>query len=329
MKTSKKWTSYLKYYMIAVMVILAAGIVGMVAMGFNTSVDFAGGTRIAVTVTDKNIEETKNAVISVLKDNKMSIQNQYIEEDGLEKTLVIVSGAKLADIDVDALNTSIETTADVDVVEIVEIGAVVKSDFFLKAGILLIVLMLVSILYYGMNKDWLCGLVSGFAGLITAIISMSIILLSRIRITYSGIIIVMLITFITVVCSGVINREIQAKHLEKDNKEMDYLEITNNVINSKILFVSIVYCAMFILFGFFGLILNTFMISQYVLQCLIALIVSYVVILLVGPSVYAEFTQITTDRAKQKLSKNVTSGTERKQTTKTVKRKSGAKKSKK
>jgi len=329
MKANKKWTSYLKYHMIAVAVLLVAGIIGMVAMGFNTSVDFTGGTRIAVDVTDKNISETKQAVEAVLKDNKVSVQNSYIEEKGLEQTLVIISGAR--GVDADELSNTIKDKTGVSVAEIVEIGAVVKSDFLLKAGILLVVLIFVSVLYHGCNKNWLGGLVSGFVGLITVIVSMSIILLTRIRITYMGLVIVMLITFITVVCSGVINSIIRAKHLDKENREIDYLDVANDVINSKILFVSIAYCALFILFGLFGLILNAFMISQFVLQCLIALIVSYVVMLLVGPSIYAEFAQISTDKAKLKLSKNVVKAPEKKVSENTTNKKSkkNARKSKK
>lgn len=301
---NKRYTSMLKYYMLAIIVIMISGIFGMIFMGFNESVDFVPATQITVSSTIEDLSLNKNKLNTYLKEQNLSIQREYVEEDGLDRTIIaVVKG------DIDYINVTyiLEDELNFSEVNIENISNTVYKDFTWKIIVIVASTLILTILYFGIQKSWINGFVSAFGGLITSILSLSIILLTRIDVTVNGMVLVAVSSLITSVLSGLINEKIRRKHELKDLKEHTYVDVANEVISTDLFGVSLVFGSLLLINIILNLVyINVFMVNRFMLQAIVVIIVTYLISLFVSPSIFAELTNAYNDRQKQKLSKNVT-----------------------
>lgn len=317
---NKNWTSFLKYYMLAIIIVLVGGIVGTLFMGVRQSVDFVGGTYIEIEVADKNLDNVKDKALNTLKSFGLESKKTYTQYEGSEQTLVLV--VKQGNVDANELKTKLETVTEVENISIEKCGATVRNDYFLKVAILIAVFVVLTILYFGCQKSWISGFVSAMSFLFTLILSFCVIVLARIETTLAGVAVLGLFSVVSAILTGFVCESIKKEHLQAENKEIKIYETANTKTTKNLCIMSILFGVLLIatIAVLFICIYNP-MIVMFALQTIVAIIVTFFVLVFVCPSIYAELIQIYEDKQKQKLSKNVAVKPEKDTKKKTVKRK--------
>ena len=92
-----------KYFIIAPIAIIIAGIIMMIVLGMNIGVDFAGGSKVAIDVAGV---ASNNTAVNYVKDElKRIIESDYVS-DGIRETLELEGTANVRFVVANDIQTS-------------------------------------------------------------------------------------------------------------------------------------------------------------------------------------------------------------------------------
>lgn len=299
-----KWTSFLKYYMLGIVLLLVGGIVGMVFMGLNLSTDFVGGTNVAVEFKfEANQKEQRANIKNLIEQKNYNVEKSYVQFEGIENVYVFVINSK--DVDVIELENLIKENENVTEVSIEEAGAIVRDDYLWKTCVLVASFMLIMILYFGVQKSWVTGITSAIAFLFVISLSICAFILTRIKITLAGVAVIGIISAVASIVCAFIAERAKTDHKQKENKELNMQDMTNAQISKKLLQFGIAFGVVLVMaIVLLVALLNVKMVTYFALQLIVVVVLAFFLGVMVCPLIAEELEQIAIDNQKAKLSKN-------------------------
>lgn len=188
-----KPASILKFSITIIATIIIIGIVGFFTLGFNNSLEF--GNAYQAEISFLNLDEQDNiedAVKTVLKENKINIRESKLEDRGFYHTLVVKF--KLNDLkNVDEIKTQlVETVYHNDapaeekaLITIQSIGPSVHKGFGWYVLLTIAVLAIIAFVFGWARKSIFAGLANMISIVASSLLSLSIILVSRVELSVS------------------------------------------------------------------------------------------------------------------------------------------------
>lgn len=238
MKTKKLLQFPLKYFLIAVGVILVVAIVIASIFGFNTSVEFGGGTQFKINVSNvSDIGATRDNVLDVLENNNINVESSFIEDNQTSTYLVIRSTSKdISNLDQIKLAIAERLTADVSVVAQVEpIKGSLSGNFMLMLGIGLLVAILIVFFAGWLRYKLIGGATLALMMLGQLLLYFALIALTRIPLSSATLVAMVISIIITLIISISIIEEARSsvgtKQYEKLSEKEIITECATKVLN--------------------------------------------------------------------------------------------------
>ena len=296
----------LKYFLIIIATVLVIGIILACCFGFNTSIEFGGGTQLKVTINDINTASTiRKDSIAVLKDNKINVESSFVEDNGTATYLVIRSTNKTIK-NADEVKQQLADKLNIDVSQISNFesikGSLSSSNLILfGVGVILAITIFFFI-------GWLRYKLVGGATLALTILGNFLLyfaLLAITRIYLSSASLVSLVVS-SIICLVLVVSILENVRQNYGTKQFENLSEKDIVIESAkpAIIPMLITIAIVALFSIILLFVPNNFVQIFALRALIGLISSVLFGLFVAVSFHGTLLEIANLQQKQRVSKN-------------------------
>lgn len=305
----KKTKILLPIYLILSLIIIISTVVVSLTAGINLGIDFVGGKQIEVQVPEgTNASSYENKIEDVLNEFDLSINTSF-EEDKYTDTYFIVK------INTQEMTAEEKTAIREAIIQKLELPAEYVSEVFDISGsatqktVISVAFAILGILVVMFIAGWIrYGIMNGlsilFAGLHNLILSLAVILLTRVELTISSCVAVFVASIMSMFIFCYIQEKAREGMLSRQNKELSNREIFMGAIKSSLVVICII-SAMLFIFSISSLFIAANFIKLFgvaLLECIIVALYS----VLISTELASYLSDVQSIRDKQKLSKNVT-----------------------
>lgn len=305
----KKTKILLPIYLILSLIIIISTVVVSLTAGINLGIDFVGGKQIEVQVPEgTNASSYENKIEDVLNEFDLSINTSF-EEDKYTDTYFIVK------INSQEMTAEEKTAIREAIIQKLELPAEYVSEVFDISGsatqktVISVAFAILGILVVMFIAGWIrYGIMNGlsilFAGLHNLILSLAVILLTRVELTISSCVAVFVASIMSMFIFCYIQEKAREGMLSRQNKELSNREIFMGAIKSSLVVICII-SAMLFIFSISSLFIAANFIKLFgvaLLECIIVALYS----VLISTELASYLSDVQSIRDKQKLSKNVT-----------------------
>lgn len=299
-----KKRSFLGLYLILALVIIVCAVVLSLTVGINLGSDIGGGSQIEVLIDDQSlVKEQIGKIKETVKENGYEVESIFTEDKGTESYIVV----RIADKDVNPeLSEKIQTKLAVNkenVSSVLVINGTVTKNTVMWAAVAIICVLLAIFIGGWIRYKLIGGFTLIFASLISLLISVALLVITRVRINFTSLIIIItsgaLVLFASIYALERVRENSKYKHNENAEPRELVMSSVNSTLKPLIVFLALI----FIL----SLVCVCVPISEIaltgstILICLASVVFCYYFIAM---EFYANLFELKVERDKQRLSRN-------------------------
>lgn len=291
-KTIKnKKIEYLKWFLVAASTVILAAIFVIIFVGFNTSVDFSGGSVLHVKLGNDLSEkdyynESLGTIKDVLDDHNVCIYSVQTAGKLAEKSFIIKYKNTVKASEMEQINNQIRTTIneefnsdsfteldnefDITTNSGIVTGVIAKTLF--KSIVAIMAVITLTLLYFLFRKSLLLSLTMVGVMLLSVILTVALTALVRLPVSMAYITSLIAVCALTIITLILISEKLAANRDSKNSQDAFLVAFKPLLISSLVLFVFS--ATMFILAKAF--------VAEVIGAVLIGIIVNFVVVLFAG-----------------------------------------------
>ena len=306
MKFNKIFTLPLKYLFIGIASMLALAIIFVCCFGFNTSVEFGGGSQIKIDVTEVvDQSATLKKASAVLSANKLSVENTFVEDNGTQTYLVFrVTDKNIKN--TDAIKSELSARCGVSAESIIGFDAVnytTESSTVLLFGLGFVALIVV-VFFAGWARYKLTGaLTLTLATFVDFMLYLSIVAVLRIRISSATLISLVSSVVLTTMAIVAVLENVRGSKKLKQYENYSNKDMVVHFAQKEFLPFAVI-CGVVAVFGVLCLFIPNAYVQTFDFSLIFSAIIALFVSMILGPAFYVYALDVGDSRKQAKLNKN-------------------------